>query len=106
MYDGKILIYKRPDSKNYQCRLSIRGHNRYIINSCKTKNLAEKLAYPQMDNYQLTLMFYHILASSPQAFASMLKAPIERTLGDERVILESMREMAAKITKTAKMEDL
>ncbi len=19
MYDGKILIYKRPDSKNYQC---------------------------------------------------------------------------------------
>lgn len=59
-----------------------------------------------MDNYQLTLMFYHILASSPQAFASMLKAPIERTLGDERVILESMRDMAAKITKTAKMEEL
>lgn len=72
----------------------------------KYLNLAEKQAYPQMDNYQLTLMFYHILASSPQAFASMLKAPIERTLGDEHVILESMRDMAAKITKTAKMEEL
>lgn len=69
-------------------------------------NLAEKQAYPQMDNYQLTLMFYHILASSPQAFASMLKAPIERTLGNERVILESMRDMADKITQTAKMKEL
>ena len=71
----------------------------------KYLNLAEKQAYPQMDNYQLTLMFYHILASSPQAFASMLNAPIERTHGDERVILESMRDMAAKITQTAKMEE-
>ena len=72
----------------------------------KYLNLAEKQAYPQMDNYQLTLMFYHILASSPKAFASMLNAPIERTQGDERGILESMRDMAAKITKTAKMEEL
>lgn len=71
----------------------------------KYLNLAEKQAYPQMDNYQLTLMFYHILASSPQAFASMLNAPIERTRGNERVILESMRDMAAKITQTAKMEE-
>lgn len=72
----------------------------------KYLNLAEKQAYPQMDNYQLTLMFYHILASSPQAFASMLNAPIERTFGDERIILESMRNMAARITQTAKMEEL
>ncbi len=71
----------------------------------KYLNLAEKQAYPQMDNYQLTLMFYHILASSPQAFASMLNAPIERTRGNERIILESMRDMAAKITQTAKMEE-
>lgn len=72
----------------------------------KYLNLAEKQAYPQMDNYQLTLMFYHILASSPQAFAAMLEAPIERTHGDERVILESMRDMAVKITQTTKMEEL
>lgn len=71
----------------------------------KYLNLAEKQAYPQMDNYQLTLMFYHILASSPQAFASMLNAPIERTHGNERVILESMRDIAVKITQTAKMEE-
>ncbi|MBQ9034392.1 MAG: DEAD/DEAH box helicase [Alphaproteobacteria bacterium] len=76
----------------------------YILTE-KYLNLAEKQAYPQMDNYQLTLMFYHILASSPQAFATMLEAPIERTQGDERVILESMRDMAAKITQTAKMEE-
>lgn len=77
-----------------------------IYNLCdKYLSLAEKQAYPQMDAYQLTLMFYHILASSPQAFASMLNAPIERTLGDERVILESMRDMASKITQTAKMEE-
>lgn len=72
----------------------------------KYLNLAEKQAYPQMDNYQLALMFYHILASSPQAFASMLNAPIERTQGDERVILESMCDMAVKITQTTKMEEL
>ena len=72
----------------------------------KYLNLTEKQAYPQMDNYQLILMFYHILASSSQAFVSMLKAPIERALGDERVILESMRDMADKITQTAKMEEL
>lgn len=76
----------------------------YILTE-KYLNLPEKQAYPQMDNYQLTLMFYHILASSPQAFASMLNAPIERTRGEERVILESMRDMAAKITQTAKMEE-
>ncbi len=72
----------------------------------KYLNLAEKQAYPQMDNYQLTLMFYHILASSPQAFISLLDAPIKRTHGDEHAILETMRDLASKIKITAKMEEL
>ncbi len=72
----------------------------------KYLNLAEKQAYPQMDNYQLTLMFYHILASSPQAFANMLSAPIERASSDERIILQTMQKMALEIPVSAKMDAL
>lgn len=44
--------------------------------------LPQKAAYPQMDKYELTLMFYHILSSSPQAFCKTLEGAIAR-LDDE-----------------------
>lgn len=40
--------------------------------------LPQKVAYPQMDNYELTLMFYHILSSSPQAFCKTLEGAMLR----------------------------
>lgn len=68
--------------------------------------IADKQAYPQMDNYQLTLRFYHTLSSSPQALASMLAAPIERTRDSERIVLTAIRDLAAQIPVNAKMQAL
>ena len=68
--------------------------------------LDNKTAYPQMDNYQLALQFYRTLSSSPQAFANMLSAPIERASSDERIILQTMQKMALEIPLSAKMEEL
>ena len=38
----------------------------------------QKAAYPKMEAYELSLMFYHTLSSSPQAFAKMLDSAISR----------------------------
>lgn len=40
--------------------------------------LPKKSAYPQMDHYDLTLLFFHALSSSPQAFCKMLQNPVMR----------------------------
>ncbi len=50
--EGRILIYKRPNSNNFQCRLRIEGIRGYIIQSCKTSNLgnAVKFAEDTYDN--------------------------------------------------------
>lgn len=50
--EGRILIYKRPNSNNFQCRLRVEGIRGYIIQSCKTSNLgnAVKFAEDTYDN--------------------------------------------------------
>ena len=68
--------------------------------------LDNKTAYPQMDNYQLSLQFFHTLSSSTKAFATMLNAPIGRANNDEQAVLKAMRDLANKITETAKMKEL
>ncbi len=68
--------------------------------------LDNKTAYPQMDNYQLALQFYRTLSSSPQAFAQMLTAPIERATSDEKIILQTMLKMANEVAVSAKMQEL
>ncbi|MFI3290952.1 MAG: DEAD/DEAH box helicase [Opitutales bacterium] len=68
--------------------------------------LPQKQAYPAMDNYQLNLQFYHTLSSSPQAFANMLKAPIARSLGEEKELLEDMHNLSSKLFANGKMADL
>ena len=40
--------------------------------------LPKKAAYPSMDNYELTLMYYYILSSSPKAFCKTLEQAISR----------------------------
>ena len=45
--EGRILIYKRPNSKNYQCRLRIKGIKGYTIKSCDTTNLGEALNFAE-----------------------------------------------------------
>ena len=58
MKDGKVLLYKRPNSKNYQCRLLVTGINHYIIKSCKTKNLGEasRFAEDLYDKYRYKIL--------------------------------------------------
>lgn len=72
----------------------------------KYLGIENKSAYPQMDRYQLSLQFYRTLSSSPQAFANMLSAPIERASGDERIILQTMQKMANEVAVSAKMQEL
>ncbi len=32
--EGRILLYKRPNSKNFQCRLRVKGIKGYTVKSC------------------------------------------------------------------------
>lgn len=45
--EGRILIYKRPNSKNFQCRLRIEGIKGYIIKSCDTVNQGKALKFAE-----------------------------------------------------------
>lgn len=68
--------------------------------------IENKTAYPQMDTYQLSLQFYRTLSSSPQAFAQMLSASIERAISDEKIILQTMQKIANEVVVSAKMQEL
>lgn len=98
---------------NFTCRLPIvlnytpEGDEKKLYDlTDKYLAVANKQAYPQMDNYQLALQFYHTLSSSPQAFAAMLAAPLERTNGDEHAVLTAMWDLANEIQVSSKMEVL
>lgn len=43
--EGRILLYKRPNSKNFQCRLRVEGIKGYIIKSCDTPNEGKALKF-------------------------------------------------------------
>lgn len=61
-----------------------------------------KAAYPQMDEYNLNLLFFKTLSSSPQAFSNMLDNPITRTYGMEKVVLQQMKDFADNIKINSK----
>ncbi len=68
--------------------------------------LAHKSAYPQMDKYDLTLMFYHTLSSSTQAFSNMLDAPIKRADDSEKDMLIELQNLANSIEINSKTINL
>ncbi len=45
--EGRIQIYKRPNSKNFQCRLRVKGIKGYTIKSCGTSNLGEAVQFAE-----------------------------------------------------------
>ena len=45
--EGRILIYKRPNSQNFQCRLRVKGIKGYTIKSCDTSNLGEAIQFAE-----------------------------------------------------------
>ena len=77
--------------------------------------MSKKIAYPEMDSYELSLMYYHILSSSPKAFVKTLSGTISRLantaednekIQKEQAQLEEIRELADGITESGKMKSL
>jgi len=66
--------------------------------------LSKKAAYPNMDSYELNLMCYHILSSSPKAFCRTVDQAISRLdEGNEKTQLEEIKALAAGIAESGKM---
>ena len=61
-----------------------------------------KVAYPEMDEYNLNLLFFKTLSSSTQAFSNMLDNPIIRAYGMEKVILQQMKDLSDNIKINSK----
>lgn len=76
-------------------------------------SLPHKFAYPKMERYDLTLMFYHIVSSSPQALCRTLNGAIGRLekmrichADDEKEVLCEIRACAEAIALNGKMKTL
>ena len=66
-----------------------------------------KAAYPHMDSYELNLMYYNTLSSSPKAFCKTVEQAISRLDGgDEKEQLSEIKSLAEKITESGKMKAL
>lgn len=73
--------------------------NAYILSD-------NKAAYPEMDSYNLNLLFFKTLSSSPQALVKMLNAPISRAYGMEKEVLKEIQKYAGEIYINSKTEHL
>lgn len=65
----------------------------------KTDN---KVAYPEIDEYNLSLRFFNTLSSSTKAFSEMLNEPISKTYGSEKQTLEIIQSKAKAIEANSK----
>lgn len=78
-----------------------------LYNLIKTYLITDdKVAYPEMDSYNLNLLFWNTLSSSPTAFAEMLNAPISRTYGMEKIVLQKIQQLAQAIEINSKTHHL
>ena len=74
--------------------------------------VSKKAAYPNMDGYELSLMFYHILSSSPKAFAKTIDGALSRLANEdekvqkERTQLTEIKAMVDNIGESGKMKAL
>ena len=64
-----------------------------------------KVAY-EMDEYNLALMLFNKLSSSPQAFTKMLQPAIQRTYGVEKAFLQKIYDIASNIQVNSKTMSL
>ena len=65
-----------------------------------------KAAYPEMDEYNLNLLFFKTLSSSPQAFVNMISPAIQRTYGLEKAALIHIQTLASEIKINSKTTQL
>ena len=66
----------------------------------------DKVAYPEIDEYNLNLLFFKTLSSSPQAFVNMLSPAIQRTYGLEKAALIHIQTLASEIKINSKTTQL
>lgn len=66
----------------------------------------DKIAYPEIDDYNLSLSMFKSISSSPRAFSNYLEEPIKRTYGHEKEVLEEIKSLVDKIHINSKMTDL
>ena len=66
----------------------------------------DKAAYPEMDSYNLNLLFFKSLSSSPRAFSNILDGAIKRTYGHEKAILEEIQKLTDDIHINSKTAEL
>ncbi len=66
----------------------------------------DKAAYPEIDEYNLNLLFFKTLSSSPQAFVNMLTPAIQRTYGLEKAALLHIQKLASEIKINSKTTQL
>lgn len=69
-------------------------------------DIENKAAYPEMDIYNLKLMFWKTLSSSPKAFVEMLNKPITKSYGEEKELLTTIQNMANNIEVNSKTTEL
>ena len=78
-----------------------------LYNLIKTYLITDdKVAYPNIDSYNLNLMFWNYLSSSPVAFADMLDSGINRTYGAEKTYLQKIQDLARSIDVNSKTHQL
>lgn len=65
----------------------------------------DKVAY-EIDEYNLSLLFFNTLSSSPQALVNMIKPAITRTYGVEKAVLQQIQNLASQITVNSKTQQL
>lgn len=68
--------------------------------------LPKKTSFPKMEEWELSLMLFHSLSSSPQAFCKTIEGAIQRAEGEEKTLLLEIQELAQKIGLTGKMQVL
>lgn len=61
-----------------------------------------KVAYPELDEYNLALRLFNTLSSSPQACAKLMLSAISRTYGEEKAVLQKIHDMAQNIPVNSK----
>ena len=66
----------------------------------------DKAAYPEIDEYNLNLLFFKTLSSSPQAFVNMISPAIQRTYGLEKATLLHIQKLASAIKINSKTTQL
>ena len=68
--------------------------------------LPNKTSYPEMEQWRLSLMLFHSLSSSPQAFCKTIEGAIHRAEGTEKSLLKKARDLAKAIPVSGKMQVL